>query len=66
MRLPQHFTADFAAGITVWGKESRRLDFEFDVSNLSDNRYRIAKESEATPIQFAPRRVVSGRVTWRF
>ncbi|MFQ5723248.1 MAG: TonB-dependent receptor domain-containing protein [Terriglobia bacterium] len=66
VRLPQHLTADFGTGITVWQQESRRLDFEFNVTNLSNNIYRIGKESETTPIQFAPRRVVSGRLTWRF
>ncbi len=65
-RLPQHFTADFGSGISVWQKDSSRLDFEFNVTNLSNNIYRIAKESETTPIQFAPRRVIWGRVTWRF
>ena len=65
-RLAQHLTADFAAGVTLWQKESRRLDFEFNLTNLSDNIYRISKESETTPIQFSPRRVVSGRLTLHF
>ncbi len=66
VRLPQHFTADFGTGISLWQKDSRRLDFEFNMTNLSNNIYRIAKESETTPVQFAPRRVVAGRLTWYF
>jgi len=30
--------------------------------NLTNNIYAIAKESEATPLQWAMRRVVSGRL----
>jgi outer membrane receptor protein involved in Fe transport len=65
-RLPSHSTVDLAAGITLWQREPQKLEFEASLLNLADNRYRIAKESELTPIQFAPRRVVSGRLTWRF
>jgi hypothetical protein len=65
-RLPSHSTGDFAAGLTLWEREPQRLEFEFNLLNLSDNRYQIAKESELTPIQFAPRRVVAGRLKWKF
>ncbi len=66
LRLPQHLTADLATNVTLWEEESNRLELEFSVTNLSDNIYRIAKESEATPFQFAPRRVVAGRLKWHF
>jgi outer membrane receptor protein involved in Fe transport len=66
VRLPQHFTADLAAGATLLQRESQRVDLEFNLLNISDNRYRIAKESEVTPVQFAPRRVISGGLKWRF
>jgi hypothetical protein len=62
-RLPQHFTADSSAGLALWKRESSRLALEFDLSN---NICRISKESETTPIQFAQRRVVAGRLTWHF
>lgn len=65
-RLPGHSTADLAVGLTLWQRDSHALQFEFNLLNLSDNRYQIAKESELTPIQFAPRRVVSGRLRWNF
>ena len=66
VHLPQHLTADLAIGVTLWQKESRRLAFEFNLTNLSNNIYRIAKESETTPIQFAGRRVVAGRLNLHF
>ena len=65
-RLDEHLTADFSTGLALWSHDLRRLEFEFNIINLSDNIYAIGKESEATPIQFAPRRTVSGRLTWRF
>ena len=66
VRLPQHLTADFSAGVGLWEKDSQRVDFELNISNLSNNIYQIDKESTATPIQFAPRRFAWGRLTWRF
>ena len=65
-RLPQHFTADLAAGFNVWNAEPRRLDFEFDVTNVSDSRYQIAKESEEIPIQYAPARTIGGSLKFHF
>ncbi len=66
VRLPQHLTADPAAGVTLLQRESQRVELEVNLLNLSDNRYRIAKESEVTPVQFAPRRVLSGGLKWHF
>ncbi len=65
-RLPQHFTADLASGLTLWNAESRRLDLELDVTNVSDNRYKIAKESEEIPIQYAPSRTLGGSLKFHF
>lgn len=65
-RLPGHSTVDLAAGLTLWHREPQKLDFEFNLINAGDNRYRIAKESELTPIQFAPRRVASGLLKFHF
>lgn len=64
--LPQHLVADFAAGFTVWSHEKQNLGFEFNALNVTDNRYQISKESELVPIQYAPRRVFSGRLRWHF
>ncbi len=65
-RLPQHLTGDFSSGLSVWRREPKQLELEFDVANLSDNRFRVAKESEETPVQFASPRIISGRLKWRF
>jgi hypothetical protein len=65
-RLPQHFTTDLASGITLLTREPRHLDLEFNVSNVSDSVYRIAKESEEIPIQYAPSRTVGGSLKLHF
>jgi carboxypeptidase family protein/TonB-dependent receptor-like protein len=65
-RLDQHLTADMAAGFSLWSVESRRLDVELDVTNITDNRYRVSKESEEIPVQFAPSRTLGGGLKLRF
>jgi len=65
-RLPQHFTSDLATGLTLWTAEPRRLDFEFDVTNVFDSIYQIAKESEEIPIQYAPSRTIGGSLKFHF
>lgn len=65
-RLPQHLAQDIAAGFTLWNAEPRRLDLELDATNLLDNRYQIAKESDEIPIQFAPSRTLGGSLKFRF
>jgi TonB-dependent receptor-like protein/carboxypeptidase family protein len=65
-RLPQHFTADLGAGINLWDIEPRKLALEFDVTNISNSIYQIAKESEEIPIQYAPSRTVGGSLKFHF
>jgi len=65
-RLPQHFTADLATGLTLWKTEPRYFDLEFDVTNVSNSIYKIAKESEEIPIQYAPSRTVGGGLKFHF
>jgi hypothetical protein len=65
-RLPQHFTSDLVTGINIWNSESRSLDLEFDVTNVSNSVYQIAKESEEIPIQYAPSRTVGGSLRFHF
>lgn len=65
-RLPQHLTQDLAAGFTLWNAEPRRLDIELDATNLTDSRYKIAKESEEIPIQFSPSRTLGGSLKFHF
>lgn len=65
-RLPQHLTADLASGFALWDKEPRRLDLEFDVTNVSNSIYQIAKESEEIPIQYAPSRTLGVSARFHF
>jgi len=65
-RLPQHFTTDLATGFALWSQEPRRLELEFDITNVSDSIYQIAKESEEIPIQYAPSRTVGGALKFHF
>lgn len=65
-RLPQHFTTDLASGLTLWSSEPRRLNLEFDITNVSNSIYEIAKESEEIPIQYAPSRTVGGSLKFHF
>ncbi|HXN53819.1 MAG TPA: TonB-dependent receptor [Candidatus Acidoferrum sp.] len=65
-RLPQHFTADLASGLTLWKTEPRHLDFELNITNVSNSIYQIAKESEEIPIQYAPSRTVGGSLKLHF
>jgi hypothetical protein len=36
-RLPTHSTTDLADGITLWQGEPQKLDFEFNLVNITDN-----------------------------
>ena len=65
-RLPQHFTTDLATGLTIWNAEPRRLDLEFDATNVSNSIYQIAKESEEIPIQYAPSRTLGASLKFHF
>jgi len=66
VRLPSHVTADFTAGLELLRREPVAMRLEFNLANVSNNRYRIAKESEETPIQFASPRIVSGQIRVTF
>lgn len=65
-RLPQHFTTDLATGFDLWNAEPSRLAMEFDITNISNSIYQIAKESEEIPIQYAPSRTVGGSLKFHF
>ena len=64
--LPDHWSVDLNARLNLWAEGSRRVDLEFDITNLTDNVYAIAKESETTPLQYAMRRVIGGRLRLSF
>src|SRR2546428_111026 len=48
------------------GQRARRIDLEFDVTNVSNSISQIAKESEEIPIQYAPSRTVGGSLKFHF
>lgn len=65
-RAPGHTTADLSAGLDLWKEESKRVQLEWTLTNIGDNRYAIAKESEETPLQYAPPRVVAAHLKFFF
>jgi hypothetical protein len=52
--------------LTLLNHEPRRLELEVDTTNVSNNAYQIAKESEEIPIQYAPSRTVGGSLKFHF
>jgi outer membrane receptor protein involved in Fe transport len=66
VRLPGHTTADISAGLDLWRREAKRAVMQFNLTNMSDNRYQIAKESEEIPIQYAAPRVIAGHIMFYF
>ncbi len=66
VRLPDHFVSNFYFGIDLFRKERNKVSLQFNVENASDRVYRIAKESEFTPVQFSPPRFLSGSVRFHF
>jgi len=66
VRLPEHLTANFYFGVDLFRKERRNVSLQFAIENATDRVYRIAKESEFTPVQFSPPRFFSGSVKFHF
>ena len=64
--LPSHVTLDISGRIALWASGEQQLGLEVNLTNLTDNVYQIAKESESTPIQYAPRRAFSAQLRWNF
>ena len=65
-RLPGHFVANLYFGIDVFRKEKRNVSLQFNVENVGDRVFRIAKESEFTPVQYSSPRFLSGSLKFRF
>lgn len=66
VRLPQHLIVNFSTGVDLFRQERRRVSLQFNIENLTDRVYGIAKESEFTPVQFSPPRFISGSLKLRF
>ena len=66
VRLPSHFTASIYGGIDLFRDKKRNARLQFNVENIGDRVYRIAKESEFTPVQYSPPRFISASIKVRF
>ena len=66
VRLPSHWTFDLWAAVPIWRAETRSLEMRFHGQNLGNRIFAIAKESEATPVQYGGRRRFSAHLRFRF
>jgi len=66
VRLPQHLVANLYFGVELFRKERRGLGLQFNVENMTNRVFQIAKESEFTPVQYSPPRFFSGSMRVRF
>ncbi len=66
VRLPQHLVANLYFGVELFRKERRGLGLQFNVENVTNRVFQIAKESEFTPVQYSPPRFFSGSMRVRF
>jgi outer membrane receptor protein involved in Fe transport len=66
VRLPEHTVANLYFGVELFRKERRGLGLQFNVENLTNRVFQIAKESEFTPAQYSPPRFLSGSMRVRF
>ncbi|HLG17342.1 MAG TPA: TonB-dependent receptor [Blastocatellia bacterium] len=66
VRLPEHLVANFSLGVDLFRREARRLSLQVNVENATGRVYQIAKESEFTPVQYSPPRLISGSLSVRF
>lgn len=66
VRLPQHLVANLYFGVELFRKERRGLGLQFNVENVTNRVFQIAKESEFTPVQYSPPRFLSGSMRVRF
>jgi hypothetical protein len=66
VRLPDHFVANFYLGIDLLSEERNKISLQFNIENAANRVFRIAKESEFTPVQYSPPRFISGSVRVRF
>jgi hypothetical protein len=67
-RVPGHFTAGLSFGFDLGrgAKRRSRLSLQFNVENLTDNVYLVAREGEFSPAQHSIPRLFSATATVRF
>ncbi len=66
VRLPNHLTGNICAGIDLWNKDRHGVSLQFAIDNVTNRLYRVAKESEFTPVQYSSPRIISSSVRYRF
>jgi len=66
VRLPEHFLANFYFGVDLFRQERRAIGLQFNVENATNRVFRIAKESDFTPVQYSPPRFISGSMKVHF
>jgi hypothetical protein len=67
LRVPRHFTQDFTVGWDTFSNSDQpRFGFQFNVENLSNSTYIVARESPFTPGQYSMPRQFSGSMKVRF
>lgn len=66
VRLPDHFIANFYFGIDLLRERRNSISLQFNIENATNRVYRIAKESEFTPVQYSQPRFLSGSMKVRF
>ena len=65
LRVPGHFTQNFTLGWDGFG-ESQRLGLQFNIENVGNRVYVVARESAFTPGQYSLPRQFSGSLKVRF
>ena len=66
-RVPEHFTQSFTIGWDAFSNGERtRVGFQFNIENLSNNIYIVARESPFTPGQYSMPREFSGSIKFHF
>ncbi len=66
VRLPEHLIANLYLGVDLFKRERHSVGLQFNVENATNRVFRIAKESEFTPVQYSPPRFISGSMKVRF
>jgi hypothetical protein len=64
--MPGHFVASFYFGIALPRRERGGVTLNFNLENVTNCVFRIAKEIELTPVQCSPPRFVSASLTYHF
>ena len=62
VRLAGHTVGSLYMGIDLFRGERRTVQLRFDAENITNRVYRIAKESEFTPIQYSPPRFMGATI----